>query len=204
MMMYQLIMALLVFGAAICTELLNPLESVAHLITTGMGPVYDGIGHLLVTPEDLIPALAVALYVGLRGKDPGKRAMFCFPLAWLMGGFTGQIVPNTPVVPIQMLSFLLLGSLIAADLRLPNSVINALVIAVGAVHGFYNGITMASGTGVTGLFGIAALLFILTAIASALVISIKAAWARVAVRVAGSWIVAVGLLMIGWMAKGVG
>jgi len=22
-----------------------------------MGPVYDGIGHLVITPEDLIPAL---------------------------------------------------------------------------------------------------------------------------------------------------
>jgi hypothetical protein len=48
----------------------------AHVVTTGMGPVYDGIGHLLLTPEDLIPAMAVALYAGLRGKDPGRQTLF--------------------------------------------------------------------------------------------------------------------------------
>jgi hypothetical protein len=64
------------FGIAACAELLNPLDAGAHLVTTGMGPVYDGIGHLLLTPEDLIPAMAVALSAGLRGKDPGRQTLF--------------------------------------------------------------------------------------------------------------------------------
>jgi len=38
-----------------------PSEAAAHLGTTGMGPVYDGIGHFLLTPEDLVPVLALAL-----------------------------------------------------------------------------------------------------------------------------------------------
>ncbi len=66
----------LFFCVAACAELLNPLDAGAHLVTTGMGPVYDGIGHLLLTPEDLIPAMAVALYAGLRGKDPGRQTLF--------------------------------------------------------------------------------------------------------------------------------
>jgi len=44
-----------------------PAPARAHLVTTGMGPVYDGIGHLILTPEDLIPAFAVALFTGLHG-----------------------------------------------------------------------------------------------------------------------------------------
>ena len=47
--------------------LFYPSNAAAHLVTTGMGPVYDGIGHLLLTPEDLVPAVAMALYAGLRG-----------------------------------------------------------------------------------------------------------------------------------------
>jgi len=201
---HQSTTALLFFVVAACVELLNPLDAVAHLVTTGMGPVYDGIGHLLLTPEDLIPAIAVALYAGLRGKDPGRRTLFFFPLAWLMGGFAGLMATNTPVFPIQILSFLLLGGLIAADLYLPDNIINVLVIAVGTIHGFYNGIAMEGGPGVSGLFGISSILFALVAIGSALVISLRTTWARVAVRVTGSWIVAVGLLMLGWMAKGAG
>ena len=41
----------------------------AHLIETGLGPVYDGIAHFALTPEDLIPALALAVLAGLRGTD---------------------------------------------------------------------------------------------------------------------------------------
>lgn len=199
---YQSTIALLFFGIASSAELLSPLDASAHLVTTGMGPVYDGIGHLLLTPEDLVPAMAVALYVGLRGKTPGRRALFLFPLAWLIGGFAGLIVNSTPIIPLPMLSFLLLGALIAADLRLPDNIISVLVIAVGIIHGFYNGIAMEGGPGVSGLLGITATLFVLVAIASAFVISLQAAWARVAIRVTGSWIASVGLLMLGWLVKG--
>lgn len=195
---------LLFFGVAACEGLLNPPDAFSHLVSTGMGPVYDGIGHLLLTPEDLIPALAVALYAGLRGKDSGRHTLFFFPLAWLIGGLAGLVATSTPVFPIQILSFLLLGGFIAADLRLPDNMITVLVIALGTIHGFYNGAAMQDGSEVSGLFGISATLFVLVAIASALVNYFQAAWTRVAVRVTGSWIVAIGLLMFGWMAKGAG
>jgi urease accessory protein len=125
-------------------------------------------------------------------------------LAWLIGGFAGLMVTSAPIIPLPMLSFLLMGGLIAADLRLPDNIITVLVIAIGIIHGFYNGIAMEGGPGVSGLFGITATLFVLVAIASAFVISLQTAWTRVAVRVTGSWIAAVGLLMLGWLVKGNG
>jgi len=33
------------------------------------------------------------------------------------------------------------------------------------------------------------------------VTTLRAGWTRIAVRVAGSWIAAAGLLMIGWLAR---
>lgn len=193
---------LLFSGVASASVLLIPDAALAHLVTTGMGPVYDGIGHLLLTPEDLIPAIAVALYAGLRGKTPGRRAFFFFPLAWMIGGFAGLLAPSTPISPMPMLSFILLGALVAADLRLPDNIITALVIAVGSIHGFFNGIAMKGGPGDTGLLGITSTLFVLVAIATAIVTSLRAAWTRVLVRVTGSWITAVGLLMLGWLLRG--
>ncbi|MCI0585005.1 MAG: hypothetical protein L0227_19285, partial [Chloroflexi bacterium] len=44
----------------------------SHLVTTGLGPFYDGLGHLALTPEDFISVLAAALLVGLRGKAHGR------------------------------------------------------------------------------------------------------------------------------------
>jgi urease accessory protein len=197
----QSTIAFLFAGVASALVLVSPDVALAHLVTTGMGPVFDGIGHLLLTPEDLVPVIAVALYAGLRGKNTGKRTLFFFPLAWLIGGFSGLLVPNATIYPVSILSFLLLGALIAADLRLSDNVITAMVIAVGIIHGFYNGIAMEGGPGISGLLGIASTLFVLVAIASASVVSLQAAWTRVVVRVTGSWITAIGILMLGWMAK---
>jgi len=46
--------------------------------------------------------------------------------------------------------------------------------------------------------------FVLVALVAALVVSLRAQWARVTVRVAGSWIKAIGLLMLGWTYRGMG
>jgi hypothetical protein len=44
-------------------------------------------------------------------------------------------------------------------------------------------------------------IFILVALVAALVIRLRPPWARIVVRVAGSWIVATGLLLLGWAAR---
>jgi hydrogenase/urease accessory protein HupE len=193
-----------VLGSAFSAFLLKPSEAAAHLVTTGMGPVYDGIGHLLLTPEDMVPALAIALYAGLRGKGPGRRALFFFPLAWLIGGFIGLTANIVPTFPVSAFSFLLIGILIAADLRLPDNAFTVLAVAVAIMHGFFNGIALKAGPGELGLLGIMSALFVLVAIVSAFVVCLKQPWTRIVVRVAGSWVAAMGLLMIGWFFRGQG
>jgi len=39
---------------------------------------------------------------------------------------------------------------------------------------------------------------------SALIVSLKKPWTRIVVRVAGSWVAAIGMLMFGWMMRGQG
>jgi hydrogenase/urease accessory protein HupE len=144
----------------------------------------------------------MALYAGLRGRIPGRRALFIFPLAWLIGGFIGLTAQTIPVFPVTAISFLLIGILIAADLRLPDNVFTVLTVAVGIMHGFFNGIALKAGPGSLGLLGIMGALFVLVALVSAFVVSLKPSWTRIVVRVAGSWVAAMGLLMIGWFFRG--
>ena len=59
----------------------------------------------------------------------------------------------------------------------------------------------AAGLGPVGLLGVAAAVFVLVALLSAVVVSLRPAWARHIVRVAGSWIAAIGLLMLGWAVR---
>jgi hydrogenase/urease accessory protein HupE len=184
---------------ALLAALLIPVRADAHLVTTGLGPVYDGIGHLLLTPEDLVPIVALALYAGLRGARAGRIALFVLPAAWIAGGLLGLRAGAAVAAPVPALSFVLLGVLVAADLRLPDGAVAVLAALLGLVHGFLNGPALAgAGPGALGLLGIAAVAFVVVALASALVVSLKAPAARIAVRVAGSWVAAIGLLLLGW------
>lgn len=179
-----------------------PERGAAHLVTTGMGPVYDGIGHLLLTPEDIIPVVALAMFAGLRGVDSGRRLLVIVPLSWLIGGVAGLQTTGMAEVPVQAGSFLLIGLLVAADVRLPVAATAVIAGLFGALHGFTNGATLQNEPGVLGLLGIAIALFVLTAIVSALVAVVADGWRRVVVRVGGSWVAASGLLMLGWYLKG--
>ena len=180
--------------------LLLPAPSHAHLMNTGLGPFYDGVSHFTLTPEDLLPALALALLAGQRGSRTGRLALFALSLAWLAGGLAGLTFPtNRSATALTTVSFLALGGLVAADARLRPEWVTGLALVLGILHGYLNGAAMSQAKlGALGLVGIVTALFVAVTLVAALVVALRAPWARVAVRVAGSWIAAIGLLLLGW------
>ncbi len=106
-------------------------------------------------------------------------------------------------VAVTTASLLVLGGLTAADVRLSSTAMAVLAVIVGLLHGWLNGVGIAgSQREALGLVGIVGAAFVLVALAAALVVSLRAPWMRIAVRVAGSWVVAIGLLMLGWSLRG--
>jgi hydrogenase/urease accessory protein HupE len=190
--------------AAAAVLLVAP-PSHAHLVNTGLGPFYDGVSHFALTPEDLLPALALALLAGQRGSRAGRQALFALPLAWLAGGLAGLAIPTIQsATALTTVSFLALGGLVAAEARLRDEWVTALAAVVGLLHGYLNGAAMSlARLGTLGLVGIVATLFVVVAVAAALVVTIRAPAGRIAVRVAGSWIVAIGLLLLGWSFRAI-
>jgi urease accessory protein len=183
--------------------LLCPGIAQAHLVTTGMGPMYDGIGHFVLTTEDWVPVIALALFAGLRGAEAGRGALFLLPVAWLTGGILGLVAKSVPAIPIPAISFLIFGVLVASDLRLSSNMVAALAMGLGLVQGFLNGVSFRSASGgVLELVGVSATIFVLVALVAAFVISLKQPWTRIVVRVAGSWTAATGLFMLGWFLRG--
>lgn len=176
----------------------------AHLVQTGFGTFYDGIAHFLVTPGELLAVLALGLLAGLRGAATARPLLFALPGGWLAGGIAGASLPGAGELPWEAaLSVALAGALVASNARLPRAVVVALGVAIGALHGCADGATMASGDPL-GLAGAVLASFTLVTLAAGLAASLRARWQAIAVRVAGSWIAAVGLLMIGWQARGGG
>ena len=114
------------------TGALLPSPAEAHLVTTGLGPIYDGISHVLVSPDDLVPIVAMSLLAGLNGPTAGRRTLFALTGAWLVGGIAGFLVGSTALpVAATTTSFLVLGGLAAIDRRLSPTVVTALAVAVG-------------------------------------------------------------------------
>ena len=192
-----------VAGLTVAVALL-PSVAEAHLVTTGLGPVYDGITHVLLSPDDLLPIVVMGLLAGLNGPKAGRRTLFAITLAWLVGGVAGFLSGHALMpVAITTASFFVLGGLTAADVRLSPGALTVLAVVVGLLHGWLNGAGIAeSQRAALGLVGIVSALFVLVALTSAFVVSLRTAWMRIAVRVCGSWVVAIGLLMLGWSLRG--
>jgi hydrogenase/urease accessory protein HupE len=138
----------------------------------------------------------------MRGAAHGRRALFVLPTAWLLGGVLGLASHGVVSPVLTATSFVILGGLVAADSRLPLGATTLLAALLGLVHGYSNGSALAQpGPSVAGLVGVIAAVFTFVALATSFVVPLRAAWARVIVRVAGSWIAAIGLLLLGWAAR---
>ena len=117
-----------------------------------------------------------------------------------MGGLAGLAFPSLgTALALTTVSFLVLGGLVAAEARLSSAMVTGLALILGLLHGFLNGSAMSQAElGALGLFGIVTTLFVVVALAAAMVVALRVPWARIAVRVGGSWIAAIGLLLLGW------
>ena len=187
-------------GAALVTV---PSLGYAHLVNSGLGPFYDGALHLLLSPADVLGLVAATLLAGLHSVRAGRLTAIILPVAWFLAGLAGLYLFGAPELPwLSVLSFALLGALVAFNPPLPAAAVASLAGAFGALHGLLNGSALAAiGAGWTSLFGIAVTVWVIALLVSAGVVSLRAGWARIAVRVAGSWVAAVGILMFGWMLQ---
>jgi len=176
-------------------------------MNTGFGPFYDGLTHLFVTPEDLLPVIALALLAGLRGPRFGRAVLFALPAAWLVGSAAGLLLAPQVTLPVaETIVTIALGALLAASCPLPIAAVVGLAILLGLLHGSLNGSELPKTTsyGQISAAGVAVALFVVVSLLAGQAASVRVPWTRVAVRVAGSWIVAIGLLMLGWAMRAPG
>lgn len=176
----------------------------AHLLTTGLGPLYDGLAHPFLTPEQALPIIALTLLAGLRGPGGGRVLLAVLPIAWLAGYAFARalglpVFPPLPGVGV----IVVLGVLVAADRPLPVRWVGALAALLGILDGGTIGAELGSvrADHVVAL-GIVTSLIVVVSLLAGQVSAIRTFAARVAVRAAGGWIAAMGLLMTGWLLRG--
>lgn len=187
---------------AVAAVALAPSLAHAHLVTTGLGPVYDGILHFALTPEFILPVLAVAVLAGLRGKVHARRAIVALSLAWLVAGIVADraaiAVPDT----LAWLPLIAAGGLVALDRALSPLATTVVAAVFGGLLGLANGAALAqAGTGLSGVLGSAVAVAVLVTLCAAAATAWQSGWLRIVWRAAGSWIAAAGLLLLGWSLR---
>jgi urease accessory protein len=172
----------------------------AHSSAQGIGDFYAGFLHPITAPEHVLPFFAL----GVLAAQQAPRGQFALPVFWVVLMAGAALALWQPALPgigfVNILSALVLGALIALNARLPAAPLFALAAAFGLTHG------VANGTAITAT--IRPYLFIPGLGLAALVVSgyglvltdwllrRKAGWITIAVRVAGSWIAAIGMLVL--------
>ena len=172
----------------------------AHLVPSRYGDFVGGALHPLTALEHAVPLLALGLLAGLQAPPGARLVMVLTPLGLLSGMALALLLPTTDVIiTINRWTFIVLGLLVALDRPLPDGFLAALSIVFGLSHGFENGLAMTHDMS-RPLFALGVALsasasVILVAAATLAVVRRNRGF-RIAVRAAGSWIAAIGLMVI--------
>jgi hypothetical protein len=182
-----------------------PKQAAAHLVATGLGPVYDGVSHFGLSPQDILPVMALGLFAGLKGPAQCRAAALALPAGWIVGGIGGLAgLPWPPIVASAASAAMLLaaGGLLAANLGAGPRACAAAAAALGLACGLGDvaGAVLAPAhlIALAGMAGAGAVAFVL---AASLTLPLTRLWMIVAARVAGSWLGALGLLVAGWVIR---
>ena len=178
-----------------------PSTAEAHLVTSGAGPFFDGVAHFLVSMDDLLVVVALALFSGLLGKSAARWVLLTLPIAWFVGMVLSVLFAGLKEDGLWATGATLLGSglLLSCNPNLPPWLIASIVGVIGLLHGSLNGAAMrATETAAIASLGIVSAASVVTLLLSATAVSVRIAWHRIVLRVIGSWIAAFGLLVLAW------
>ncbi len=176
------------------------------MTSPGMNDVMNGVVHPWLTPAHVLIMLGLALLIG---QDWNSRVSFGCKVfgaiaACALGLTMMRWVTGVPA-PVLIGIALVAGGLVALEARLPLWATGILMALAAAAIGLDSGLETGTvfqetktllGTWLSLMFG----LFYLAHLAT-LAIEKKRQWLRIGLRVAGSWIVAISLLMLAFALR---
>jgi urease accessory protein len=169
----------------------------AHAPLPGVGGFGGGILHPILVPAHALVLIALGLHLGAQPRARMvSLVLFAFSLA---AGLTAIAfaVGETPAGKVLLAATLVFGALIAADWALPKLLTALLAATTGVALGLDSppqamtiaeGNLMLAGTGL----GACALLSLAMLVAG----FAHAGWPRIALRIAGSWLATIALLVL--------
>lgn len=188
--------------ALLVSVLLVSQQADAHLVSTRFGEFYSGLLHPITTFMHVIPWAGMALLGAQQVRSYSRWLLIIFPLAVTTGVFSSSFLPEIKWLNlINLGSFVLPGLLVILSVHLPKQLFIGIALIFGFTHGFANGVNNLSLSGyLLYISGVGTAAYILTALlmAHARWLSEKLSWGAIALRVVGSWILAIGFIFFGF------
>ncbi len=181
------------------------IPAIAHIMMEGAGELTNGALHPLMTPGHVLVMLGAGLLCGQEARQGYRNPLPAFApalaaalLATLSGFLTGELWE-----PLVIGTSLVLAALVSLNLPLPRKAVIALTVLAAIIIGLDSGaeaettaarLKTLAGTWVTA----SAVVFYVSACASN---AHGRPWAVTTVRVLGSWIVAIGLMVLAFSLR---
>jgi len=169
----------------------------AHAPIKGIGAFYNGMLHPVMVPAHLLLLVAVGLLLGQNAPQISRPAWFAFALA-LVAGLAAAAASGVQVaLPLLLTMALLTALLVVTDVRVGVP----LAAVLGSAAGIGIGLDSRPETAISreiwlGLSGTAVGAVLVLSYVGGLAAAVSRPWQRIAVRAAGSWIVASALIVL--------
>ena len=182
---------------------LAPAPALAHELITHYGAFLGPALHIFTEIDHLAAFMVVGLLAGQNESPARTYGVVAFLVAFVLGmvaplGFVGLDGFASVEGLLSAASVLVTGSLVAAGMQLPAGLIALVSTALGLTHGIANGFAIAASPRVMDSVlgaGIAAL--VITVVGVLIAAALGGPRGRLVVRVVGSWVAALSLLLIG-------
>jgi len=176
----------------------------AHLAVEGVGEVVNGALHPLLSPAHVLVFLGLALLLGQRVPLDLKTPMRVFApvsAAALLVTLSGRVSSVSP--PLLIGLALCIAALVALEVKLPRLVVGGICAAAGCGIGLDSAVE--GGATLAAFKTLAGTWLSLNAAVFYLAICVSHAedkpWARTAIRVLGSWIIAISLMVLAFSLR---
>jgi urease accessory protein len=177
---------------------LSSLPAFAHPMQ-GVGDFYAGMLHPVITIETVLPLIALSLLAGQQRREAAIHLLVAFPAALIVGALLASLrdAPSSLGI-VQLILTAGFGILVAFARPVPSWLLVALGAVLGVAAGWANAAELVGqGSRLRFIAGLALVGLLLLVYGNGLVRNLKREWTQIAVRVVGSWIAAVSILVLG-------
>ena len=169
-----------------------------HIVNTELGHFYAGIFHVLLSPDHLLPLIALGIIMGFQEKTAARHMLLTTVIAGLAGGLYGRQLDNQAwLAYFNFSSFVVLGALAAYGKTIKPPIALSLSAIFAGTQSMLHMADLPAGVNwEIFLSGVLLGLGTVATVISAIAMSLPSRWMRLALRIYGSWVAALGLLMM--------